>query len=334
MIKRGSVLFFSLFLACALRAQKIEMLSLANPASLRGLCAVNDRVVWVSGSAGTVGLSTDAGINWKWITVPGYEKTDFRDVEAFSDQEALIMGITEPAVILKTKDGGKTWKKTFQDSSRSVFLDAMDFSGNNGILIGDPVDNKIFLARTVNGGDSWKIVTGKGRSVCEPGEAFFAASGTNIKWLHANQYAYVSGGKESKLYLDDSRKFPLLLSHGNESSGANSIAVNPTNPNTAFIAGGDFSKDSIISGNAVIISFHPFHQQIPHNPPHGYRSCVEYINDRMLICCGTSGVDISADGGMNWKLISTRSFHVCRKAKTGKVIYLAGAHGAVGRLVW
>ena len=64
------------------------------------ISVVNDQIVWVSGSEGTVGLSTNGGTSWKWIRVPRYEKSDFRDIEAFSDREAVIMGITEPAVIL------------------------------------------------------------------------------------------------------------------------------------------------------------------------------------------------------------------------------------------
>jgi hypothetical protein len=334
MMKPVLSLCLTVFLISTVPAQKIKMLSLGNPASLRGLSVVNDQLIWVSGSAGTVGISTDAGTSWKWITVPHYEKTDFRDVEAFSDQEAVITGTTQPAVILKTKDGGKTWKTVFQDSSLSIFLDAMDFSGNNGILIGDPVDKKVFLARTKNRGDDWEILTGKTQPAIEKGEAFFAASGSNIKWLPNHHFVYVSGGKKSNLYLDSSGKLILRLSQGMETTGANSIAINPSNPNLAFVTGGDFSKDSIVNGNALLISLHPFYQRLPHRPPHGYRSCVEYINAQTLICCGTSGVDISTDGGMNWKLISTKSFHVCGKSKTGKSVFLAGAHGAIARLVW
>ena len=332
MIKPVLSLCLTIFLISTVPAQKIKMLSLGNPASLRGLSAVNDQLIWVSGSAGTVGISTDAGTSWKWITVPHYEKTDFRDVEAFSDQEAVIMGITQPAVILKTKDGGKTWKTVFQDSS--LFLDAMDFSANNGILIGDPVNNKVFFAQTKNRGDDWEILSANTQPATEKGEAFFAASGSNIKWLPDHHFVYASGGKKSNLYLDGSGKLNLRLSQGRETTGANSIAVNPSNPNQVFVTGGDFSKDSIINGNALRISLRPFDQQLPHRPPHGYRSCVEYINDQTLICCGTSGVDISTDGGMNWKLISTKSFHVCGKSKTGKSVFLAGAHGAIARLLW
>jgi photosystem II stability/assembly factor-like uncharacterized protein len=329
-----STLCLCLFLVSAARTQKIKILSQGPPVSLRGLSAPDDKVVWVCGSQGTVGLSTDGGINWKWMTVPNYEQSDFRDLEAFSDREAVIMGITRPAVILKTKDGGKTWKTVFQDSSQSIFLDGMDFSGTRGILIGDPVNNKIFLAQTNDRGDHWKLLSGKNQTVSEQGEAFFAASGSAIKWLPGNHYAFVSGGKRSSLYLDGSGIHRLLLTAGKESTGANSIAVSPSDSNLAFITGGDFAADSITAGNAVAIRFHPFRQAQPDTPPRGYRSCVEYITGQTLICCGTSGVDISTDGGMNWKLVSGKSFHVCAKSGAGKAVFLAGAQGIIGRLDW
>ena len=40
----------------------------SNPlgSSFRGLQVVSDQVVWVSGSKGTVGRSTDGGAHWRW----------------------------------------------------------------------------------------------------------------------------------------------------------------------------------------------------------------------------------------------------------------------------
>src|SRR5258706_9724871 len=102
-------IFFLLFLFQRSQAQEIQMLASGRPVSLRGLSVVSDQVIWVSGSGGTVGRSLDSGQSWKWTQVSGYENADFRDIEAFSDQEAIIMGVTEPAVLMKTSDGGNNW---------------------------------------------------------------------------------------------------------------------------------------------------------------------------------------------------------------------------------
>ncbi|MDP9040819.1 MAG: YCF48-related protein, partial [Bacteroidota bacterium] len=312
--------------------QEVKILNSGKHVSLRGLSAVSNHIIWVSGSLGTVGVSTDGGANWKWMQVPGYEKSDFRDIEAFSDQEAFIMGITLPAVILRTTDRGKHWKTVFSDSTKSAFLDAMDFYDSMGAAIGDPVNGHKYFVETGDRGKSWRHNASVELDSLSKGEAYFASSGSNIKWDNILEWNTISGGKKSRIY-NDSGTYDLLINQGSETSGANSIAINPSDPNQAFIVGGDFSIDSSRYRNAIRIQLQPFIQIPPYDPPHGYRSCVEYIDSKRLVCCGPGGVDISADGGMTWKLISNKSFYVCRRVKSGKTVYLAGSGGAIAVLV-
>ncbi len=329
--------YFLVFIAVSLSrfstAQEIQMLATGHPVSIRGLSVVNDQVIWVSGSGGNVGLSQDGGNTWKWTQVAGYEHSDFRDIEAFSDQEAVILGITEPAILMRTIDGGKTWTTVLKDTSKSAFLDAMDFSENNGVVVGDPNEGKIWFAQSFDRGKTWVKKVASGLKMTVPGEDFFAASGSNIKSLPGGRWILVSGGKESCIYFDLNRH-SLKLSQGGETKGANSIAINPANPDQVFVVGGDFAHDTISNGNSLRLNLNPFLQETPDSPPRGYRSCVEYINENRMICCGTSGVDISTDGGRHWMGISDKSFHVCRKSKSGQTIILAGGHGAIALLKW
>ena len=82
-MRNRKVLFFAvlLFITKSVCAQKVlpfvEMLTSGTHTSLRGLSVVNDNVVWVSGSNGTVGKTTNGGKNWKWYTVKGFEKKNF-----------------------------------------------------------------------------------------------------------------------------------------------------------------------------------------------------------------------------------------------------------------
>jgi hypothetical protein len=322
--------FFLVLFSGNVHAQKITILQEGGKTSFRGLSVVNDQTIWVSGSSGSVRLSTDSGKNWKWIQVPRYERTDFRDIEAFSDREAVIMGITEPAVILRTTDGGESWSTVFEDSSKTLFLDALDFSGDHGALVGDPEQGRIFFAESVDRGKTWVQKLPSGFDSAAKGESFFAASGSNICHIQGSLWALVSGGKKSSLYFGNNR-YPLFMNQGQETTGANSITIQPSDSNQAFITGGDFAHDTARYGNSIHIQFHPFIQIQPKTPPHGYRSCVEYLDADRMICCGTSGVDFSVDGGMNWRLVSGKSFHVCRKSKEGRLVYLAGTHGVIAR---
>ncbi len=330
LIKIFSVLFIltTAFDGHAQTAQ-INTLVSGNKVSIRGLSVVNNQLIWASGNNGNVARSVDGGKNFDWIKVIGYEKRDFRDIEAFDENTAIIMGVDAPAIILKTIDGGKSWKKVLDDSTKGMFLDAMDFSDiNNGVVIGDPIDQRVYLSKTSDQGNTWKRLESNDYAN-KDGEAFFASSGTNIK-LVGTHIAFVSGGKSSRLFYSK-KWYDIPLLQGKESTGGNSIAVNHGD---AVVVGGDFSKDTITAGNCVLINLGKdliFTQ--PQTAPHGYRSCVIYLSKNVLVACGTSGVDLSKDGGKNWELISKESFHVVQKAKKGESVYLAGSNGRIAKLI-
>ena len=314
---------FSLFLFVQnIAAQKIEILTDSIQSSFRGLSVVDNNIVWVSGSNGTVGKSLDGGKTWKWIIVKGFEKTDFRDIEAFDKKTAVIMGIAEPAYILRTTDGGENWNVVFEDTAKGMFLDAMEFWNiQSGIVIGDPINGRFFIGRTFDGGKTWRGIPEQNKPIADSGEACFASSGTNIRKLNKSEAVFVSGGLSSHIFIRD-KKISIPILQGKESTGANSIAVK--NSKTMIVVGGDFTTKDAITKNCVITENGGNTWFAPKTPPSGYRSCVEYLFKNKWITCGLNGADISDDNGMNWKNISKESFHVCRKAKKGNAVYLAG----------
>lgn len=319
-------------------AQHLEMLTSRSGLSIRGLSVVDNNIIWVSGTNGTVGRSIDRGKTWKWMQVKNFEQSDFRDIEAFDAATAVIMSISDPAYILKTHDGGENWKVVFEDTRKGMFLDAMCFWNElSGIVIGDPLDGRFFIARTFDGGDSWQSMPEQNRPEAEEGEALFAASGTNIRPLSLQEVCFVTGGTVSRLFMRDI-KMDLPVIRGKNSTGANSIAVYHHRKRKAarqmVVVGGDFSDDKNAFQNCALSADGGVTWQTPKMLPQGYRSCVEYISKKRLLTCGTSGVDISSDGGIHWRLISEESFHVCRKAKKGQLVILAGKDGRIARLIW
>ncbi|MBC7902543.1 MAG: oxidoreductase [Gemmatimonadaceae bacterium] len=325
-----------LLLSFASRAQTgLQVLTQGHKTSIRGLSVVTDNLVWVSGSNGQVGRSTDGGVTWKWMTVEGFEKRDFRDIEAFDEVTAVIIAVAEPAVILKTIDGGATWRTVYENPAKGMFLDAMEWwNDQSGIVLGDPIDGKFFIARTFDGGNTWRAGDLKDVPSADSGEACFAASGTNIRSLDKDEACFVSGGTKSRLFWKG-KPIDMPFTQGKETSGANSIAVrdNKKRKNSRYfvVVGGDFGADTSAINNCFITKDGGKNWLKPLTPPAGYRSCVEFFTDSKLIACGTTGVDISADGGMNWKNISKAGFHVCRKAKEGKAVFLAG-NGKIAKL--
>lgn len=336
--------FFSIFcFPFVLQAQHsytIETLP-SNPlgSSFRGLQVVSDQIVWVSGSKGTVGRSTDGGAHWRWQQVTGYEKRDFRDIVAFDSLTAIIMAVAEPAVILRTQNGGISWQSVFIDSTPGMFLDAIHFlDAQNGIVVGDPIKNQAFLAYTRDGGQHWSTDSDWSQQAAirlDSGEAFFASSGTNIQLLKANpifQLFMVTGGLRSRLIgVGTSFNLDIPFSALGSSRGANSLAM--LNNHIGVIVGGDFAKDKDSLPTCFLVNTHanqPF--RTPKTSTHGYRSCVAWISKKFLIACGTSGVDISTDKGNNWKNISLAGFHTLGKATTGNYVFLAGSGGRIARM--
>ena len=315
----------------SLLAQTINLLCSVTKSSLRGLSVVNDRIIWVSGSNGMVGKSIDSGKTFIWQVVKGYEKTEFRDIEAFNDSTALIMGIASPAYILKTTDGGANWKKVYENNVPGMFLDAMEFLNSlNGIVIGDPLEGRIFIAKTFDGGNTWKDIPLQNNPIADSGEAFFASSGTNIRKFNQQEAVFVSGGISSHLFIKG-KKIPLPIIQGKQSTGANSIAVK--NNKILIVVGGDFTtKDSNIN-NCFITKNAGKDWYAPEIPLHGYRSCVEWLNKKNWISCGLNGVDLSKDDGNTWNWISKESYHVCGKSKNGKSVFFAGTGGRIGKLI-
>jgi len=325
------ILYFSFFKG---HAQTFTPLIKVAEASFRGLATYKNNIIWVSGSKGKVGKSNDNGINWEWVSPTGYEKFDFRDIHIFSSKRAIIVSAGSPAVILLTKDAGKSWKEVYRDSRPEIFLDGMDFNGKTGYVLGDPIDGAFQLLKSKDKGESWTDETQNIHLFAEPAEAGFAASGSSLQIV--NDWVYIgSGGSYSSLFKrNESKKIlnvvdvPILS--GNASSGIFSIDF--LNERTGIVIGGDYMSENNNSNNILLTYNSGLSWVKPSTPVFGYRSSIKYINKLTVLATGTSGTDLSYDGGMNWKNISRESFNVIAISKDRKYIYLAGSNGNISRL--
>ncbi len=72
-------------------------------AGFRGLSVVNEKIVWASGTGGTVIRTINGGKSWDVMNVPGAEKLDFRDIEAFDAKTAYILSIGNGEARVSTK---------------------------------------------------------------------------------------------------------------------------------------------------------------------------------------------------------------------------------------
>lgn len=319
-------------------AQKftLEPITAGKNTSMRGLAVVSDSVAWVSGSNGHIGKSINGGKTWEWMQPKGYEKLDFRDIEAFDALKAIVVNAGSPAYILSTVDGGKNWREVYKNTDSAIFLDGMAFwDAQQGIIFGDPIKNKMQLLKTTDGGLTWKDISSNLKKELKVGEAGFAASGTTIRATIDGKVWIASGGSVSNIYYSSNygqkwRVYPCPILQGESSTGPFSIAF--YNAKTGIAVGGNYLRDKESSNNALLTTNGGKSWSKPNKSVAGYRSAVEYVTDQLCFATGSSGTDVSTDGGKNWNNISPLNFNTVQKAKQGKLILLTGNRGQISRI--
>lgn len=350
---------------------RIEALSSPVTVRLRGLSAVDANIAWASGREGTVLRTVDAGKTWSVFKVPGAEKLDFRDVEGFSADEAVILSIGpgEDSRVYRTEDGGRTWQLTLQNRDPKGFFDCFDFDGNEGRLLGDPVDGRFQLLATKDGGQSWSALQGPGAL---EGEAAFAASGGCVRFVQqSGLIVIVSGGNAPRMHwrreiADLEPKWLASEIEGGSKSptaGYFSIAFGRFGP---FAVGGDFQKEND-AGLAMqlaqgIVHFgvdtgrtRPAHTTRSENDeiyvperkvkrieastflspsmiaaPRGYRSGAA-CHQENPVCVATGPGGSDAWDGKQWSVLECAGYDSVDVA--GDVFWFSGDGGRLGRLV-
>jgi photosystem II stability/assembly factor-like uncharacterized protein len=213
--------------------------------NLRGVSAVSASVVWASGTHGTYLRTLDGGLSWTPAQVPGAEALDFRDVEAFSADEAdlLAIGPGDQSRIYKTTDGGKHWALEFTNPEPKGFFDCMAFwDRTHGIAVGDPVDGKFELIATEDG-IHWQPLMPASLPPAIEGEGAFAASGTCITVQGKSNVWFATGGKIARVFHsgDRGKTWSVVatpISQGTDSSGIFTIRF--VDDKHGLIAGGDY----------------------------------------------------------------------------------------------
>ena len=329
----------------------VESFEVSTDASLRGLCVVNKDVIWASGSGGTVVRTIDSGKSWKKFIVPDSTEIEFRDIEAFDEKRAIILGAGTPARVYTTNNGGETWQLRYENKDERVFFDAFSFwDENKGIAFSDPLDGKLFLIQTVDGGKSWKVHDRKNAPTTLSSEAGFAASGTCLASYGTNHVWIGLGGKPEPTETKNARaaissdnggswKLTETTIPRSESAGVFSLAF--IDQEKVVAVGGDY-KQPLLFKNTVSITFDGGKSWKPANAT-GFRSCVAVgrfksgksnMPQTVLLATGTNGTDWSMDTGISWELASEKGFHALGFVKDSNVCWASGGNGKIARLTF
>ncbi len=340
-MKKGYAVIIVLALTASTYGQWLKQ-TVNTTASFRGLSVVNEKIVWASGTEGTVIRTIDGGKTWKVMTVPGAEKLDFRDIEAFDANTAYILSIGngESSRIYKTIDGGRIWKEQFRNKNEKAFFDAMTcWSREICFAMSDPVDGKFIFIHTVNGGNEWYLDDKLSAQATE-GEAAFAASGTCLIGNGARDFSFATGGTSARVfksYWCVDAGCPRMMwigmstpiTAGSPASGIFSMAKLGLN---GVIVGGNYEKPDEAKDNLGFTTDGGRTWKSAAGLT-GYRSGVTYADKRTIIAVGTNGSDISRDGGATWLRIDGANYNSVQ-AKNNNAIWAVGPKGCVTKLNW
>lgn len=298
---------------------------------LRGISAVNSDVAWASGREGTVLRTVDGGKHWQAIKVPGAGELDFRDVEGFDADTAVVLSIGpgEASRVYRTEDGGKSWKLALQNKDPRAFFDCMAFEDERGWMLGDPVEGRFQIYATDNGGLDWRLLPNG--PVAEQGEAAFAASGTCI--LRTQDALLIgSGGSRARLHvLRDGRSgwraMDSGMSRGKPEAGVFSLAQTPFG---AFAVGGDYKVEQAPGNAAEWRLGYKRDPLLGTTAPRGYRSGVACLEVTPLKCVvvGPGGAD--AWNATAWSKVSDTGYDAIDLA--GNTGWASGDEGRIGRI--
>lgn len=313
MINFRKLLFLLLFSNHFTASAQWKKQSVNSDASFRSIHAISDKIVWAGGSKGTILKTTDGGENWQTIIVKGAESLDFRDIHAFDVNTAIAMSAGEAdkgaAKIYLSEDGGLNWKIVFEANEKGIFFDSFDFwNQNEGILIGDAIDEKPYLLKTKDGGKSWNRIAKEKLPNIESGEASFAASGTCI--VTKGKSAWFCTQNRVFFTKDKGESWGVTQTAFTKGQTAGIFGLHFTNPKQGFAVGGDFKDDMRSSQNiAMTTDGGKSWQMLTPTQPDGLKEASWLLPNKTLITVGTSGTGISKDLGKTWQSADNQSFH-------------------------
>ncbi len=270
-MQRTIWLFAMILASCGALQAQWDLEDSHTTADLRGIDNVGGGVAWASGTNGTVLRTEDGGYLWQTCAVPpGAEHLDFRGIQAFDANTAIVMssGKGDLSRLYKTTDGCHTWKLVFTNPDDGGFFDAVYKAWDGKVyVIGDPVQGVFAMFFSEDLGENWYGAGETGRDA-HPGDAVFAASNSSLTGTESN-LLFGTGSSAANVYSTGAKCSPpsnnpngpavfnctigwgsagTPIVSGSPSSGIFSLATRPftakNGVQTAIVVavGGDYTK--------------------------------------------------------------------------------------------
>ncbi len=312
----------------------IEPISIPNH-HYRGLHVVDDNLIWASGTESTIIKTMDGGDTWQEFQIPAAQGRDLRDLYAWNQNEAIVLAVGDTAWIFRTNNGGTSWRKVYEDYQPGVFIDAIDFAGDKGYVLGDAIDGHLYILKSESKGNEWTRIEPENLPLAAGQEGAFAASGTNLVLRDDWVFAGTGAGSNPRLifkHLDSASwshsDVPL---QAGPLGGIYSIVFPDSESGVAV--GGNFRdstrRDSVC---AFTINRGKTWNLVPaEDGPAGFRSCVAFHAEKeVFFTCGRTGLDYSLDMGYWINISSEGGYYACSFSQN--FLWLIGRNGKCGKV--
>lgn len=310
------------------RPEAITVKSFSLKSSIRAIEVVNDSTLWFAGSNGKYGRIINDQIEIDSISHEG-QLPHFRSI-AYNGKHIFLLSIESPALLYKIDPDRKgSVQLVYKETGPKVFYDSMTFlDEQNGIAIGDPVENCLSILTSKDAGDHWTRITCDMLPEIDEGEAAFAASNTNIA-AYEGQVWVATGGARARVIKGD-QKFEnwkaseTPISQGGKMTGIFSIDF--YDHNTGIIMGGNWEeKQNDSKSKAITLDGGESWSLAGDKSPPGYISCVQFVpgkSGKQLLAVSTEGLYFSDDKAGSWIKILDKGYYSLRFADE-KTVWLS-----------
>lgn len=295
--------------------------------SIRAITFLDSQTLAFAGSGGVYG-TVDVNTHKVRSNIQTYDSLipSFRAVGKTS-KDFFMLSVESPALLYKTGGNGKM-EVVYKEEGEGVFYDAMTFWNDmEGIAVGDTVDGCLSIILTKDGGETWTKISCSELPEGIEGEGAFAASNSNI--AVAGSQVWI-GTTEGRIYHSsdkgatwDIQQTPII--HKEPTQGIYSMDF--YDENLGFAIGGDYTSPESNQKNKIIaLDGGKTWNLIADGKEPDYKSCVQFVPNsegKGLVAIGFTGISYSADGGENWKELSTESFFTLRFLNDS-IAYAAG----------
>lgn len=291
--------------------------------------------VWVGGTQGTVGHSSDAGKTWIFKQIPGADKLDFRDLVIINEREILLMsaGLSEDgkACIWRTQDQGDSWHIVFEKKEPGFFFDCLQWNNERkeGWLLADPIQQNLTLFKVK--GNTFSLEDTAHTIKLQPKEAFFAASGSSLLIQQDKLVIIGGGGKWARIYMKPNKHASWTYRETQIPTGEAKgyFSIGAKDKKNYWAVGGDYRKLNENEIPIITTEDGGASWQLLPNSPSFYMEKVIWARPYWIVS-GPSQSAAYLEKKKQWRTLGKSSYH--NIIQVGNEIWGIGAKGQLGKI--